>query len=103
MQAENLRDYCFKEMMWKSNGMVLKVMLIKNMRPFIRICSRSLMIPVWIAGNQPGTDRNPGCYPTCSTLSIYPLVKEGLIDTDTLIIDAKSGVSGAGRYGDDLQ
>lgn len=40
---------------------------------------------------------NPGCYPTCSTLSIYPLVKEGLIDTDTLIIDAKSGVSGAGR------
>ena len=37
---------------------------------------------------------NPGCYPTCSTLSIYPLVKEGLIDTDTLIIDAKSGVSG---------
>ena len=40
---------------------------------------------------------NPGCYPTCSTLAIYPLVKEGLIDTDTLIIDAKSGVSGAGR------
>lgn len=40
---------------------------------------------------------NPGCYPTCSILSIYPLVKEGLIDTDTLIIDAKSGVSGAGR------
>ena len=38
---------------------------------------------------------NPGCYPTCSTLSIYSLVKEGLIDTDTLIIDAKSGVSGA--------
>lgn len=40
---------------------------------------------------------NPGCYPTCSTLAIYPLVKEGLIDTNTLIIDAKSGVSGAGR------
>ena len=40
---------------------------------------------------------NPGCYPTYSTLAIYPLVKEGLIDTDTLIIDAKSGVSGAGR------
>ncbi len=40
---------------------------------------------------------NPGCYPTCSTLSIYPLAKAGLIDTDTLIIDAKSGVSGAGR------
>lgn len=40
---------------------------------------------------------NPGCYTTCSILSCYPLVKEGLIDTDTLIIDAKSGTSGAGR------
>lgn len=40
---------------------------------------------------------NPGCYPTCSTLSIYPLVKEGLIDPSTIIIDAKSGTSGAGR------
>ena len=40
---------------------------------------------------------NPGCYPTCSELSIYPLVKEGLIDPDTIIIDAKSGTSGAGR------
>ena len=40
---------------------------------------------------------NPGCYPTCSTLSIYPVVKEGLIDPSTIIIDAKSGTSGAGR------
>lgn len=40
---------------------------------------------------------NPGCFPTCSVLSIYPLVKEGLIDPNTLIIDAKSGTSGAGR------
>lgn len=40
---------------------------------------------------------NPGCYPTCSTLSIYPLVKEGMIDPNTIIIDAKSGTSGAGR------
>lgn len=40
---------------------------------------------------------NPGCYPTCSFLSVYPLAKEGLIDMDTLIIDAKSGTSGAGR------
>ncbi|KEZ91658.1 N-acetyl-gamma-glutamyl-phosphate reductase [Lacrimispora celerecrescens] len=47
---------------------------------------------------------NPGCYPTCSTLSIYPLVKEGLIDPGTIIIDAKSGTSGAGRgaKGDNL-
>lgn len=40
---------------------------------------------------------NPGCYPTCSTLSIYPLAKAGLIDMNTVIIDAKSGTSGAGR------
>lgn len=40
---------------------------------------------------------NPGCYPTCSTLSIYPALKAGLIDPSTIIIDAKSGTSGAGR------
>ena len=40
---------------------------------------------------------NPGCYPTCTTLSIYPLLKEGLIDPNTIIADAKSGTSGAGR------
>ena len=40
---------------------------------------------------------NPGCYPTCSILSIYPLLKEGFLDPSTIIIDAKSGVSGAGR------
>lgn len=40
---------------------------------------------------------NPGCYPTCTTLSIYPLLKEGLIDPKTIIVDAKSGTSGAGR------
>ena len=47
---------------------------------------------------------NPGCYPTCSTLSIYPLLKEDLIDGNTIIIDAKSGTSGAGRgaKGDNL-
>ncbi|MEG1847586.1 MAG: N-acetyl-gamma-glutamyl-phosphate reductase [Lachnospiraceae bacterium] len=40
---------------------------------------------------------NPGCYPTCSTLSIRPLVCEGIIDPSSIIIDAKSGTSGAGR------
>ena len=40
---------------------------------------------------------NPGCYTTCSILTAYPLVKEGMIDPDTLIVDAKSGTSGAGR------
>lgn len=40
---------------------------------------------------------NPGCYTTCSILSFYPLLKEGLIDPNSIIIDAKSGTSGAGR------
>lgn len=40
---------------------------------------------------------NPGCYTTCSILTAYPLAKEGVIDMSTLIIDAKSGTSGAGR------
>lgn len=40
---------------------------------------------------------NPGCYPTSVLLPLVPLIKENLIDTDLLIADAKSGVSGAGR------
>lgn len=40
---------------------------------------------------------NPGCYTTCSILSLAPLVKNHLIQKDSIIIDAKSGVTGAGR------
>ena len=40
---------------------------------------------------------NPGCFPTCSILTIYPLIKARLINPDTVIIDAKSGTTGAGR------
>ena len=40
---------------------------------------------------------NPGCYPTAVTLGFLPLVENGLVDTQHLIADAKSGVSGAGR------
>ncbi len=39
----------------------------------------------------------PGCYPTASLLALSPLLKQGLIDPDTAIIDAKSGTSGGGR------
>ncbi|WP_334128788.1 N-acetyl-gamma-glutamyl-phosphate reductase [Sneathiella sp.] len=39
----------------------------------------------------------PGCYPTATLLSLVPLVKGGLIDADDLVIDAKSGITGAGR------
>jgi N-acetyl-gamma-glutamyl-phosphate reductase len=40
---------------------------------------------------------NPGCYPTTSQLPLWPLLKAGLIDVERIIIDAKSGVTGAGR------
>jgi len=40
---------------------------------------------------------NPGCYTTCSILSLYPLLKEDLIKSSGIIIDAKSGTTGAGR------
>lgn len=40
---------------------------------------------------------NPGCYTTTSIVALYPLVKEGIIDPDSIIIDAKSGATGAGR------
>ncbi|MFS0725903.1 N-acetyl-gamma-glutamyl-phosphate reductase [Paenibacillus sp. 1P07SE] len=40
---------------------------------------------------------NPGCYPTATLLGLIPAVAEGWIDPDSIIIDAKSGVSGAGR------
>lgn len=40
---------------------------------------------------------NPGCYPTCSQLPLIPLLKAGLIEADDIVIDALSGVSGAGR------
>lgn len=40
---------------------------------------------------------NPGCYPTASLLGLYPAIKANLIDTNSIIIDAKSGTTGAGR------
>lgn len=40
---------------------------------------------------------SPGCYPTAAILQLAPLVANGLIDTNSIVIDAKSGVSGAGR------
>jgi N-acetyl-gamma-glutamyl-phosphate reductase len=40
---------------------------------------------------------NPGCYPTSTLLPLIPLAKQGLLDLNSLIVDSKSGVSGAGR------
>ncbi|RDY69960.1 N-acetyl-gamma-glutamyl-phosphate reductase [Halobacillus trueperi] len=40
---------------------------------------------------------NPGCYPTATLLGLGPVVKEGLVKPDSIVIDAKSGVSGAGK------
>ena len=40
---------------------------------------------------------NPGCYPTSTLLPLIPLVKQGLLDFNSVVVDSKSGVSGAGR------
>jgi len=40
---------------------------------------------------------NPGCYPTCSVLPLAPLLKAGLIAADDIVVNAVSGISGAGR------
>ena len=43
---------------------------------------------------------NPGCYPTGAIIGLYPAVKKGLIHLNTIVIDSKSGTSGAGRQAD---
>ncbi len=42
---------------------------------------------------------NPGCYPAAALLALAPLVKEGLIELENIVIDAKSGITGTGRGG----
>ncbi len=42
---------------------------------------------------------NPGCYPAATLLALAPLIKEGLIESEGVIVDAKSGVTGTGRGG----
>ena len=44
---------------------------------------------------------NPGCYPTAALLALAPLVRTGLVEPDGIVIDGKSGVTGAGRRTDD--
>jgi len=44
-----------------------------------------------------GLVANPGCYPTAALLPLWPLVREGLVETTGIVVDAKSGVTGAGR------
>lgn len=44
---------------------------------------------------------NPGCYPTSALLALFPLLREGIVSPDGIIIDAKSGVSGAGKKATD--
>jgi N-acetyl-gamma-glutamyl-phosphate reductase len=44
-----------------------------------------------------GVVANPGCYPTAALLALAPLVREGLVDPSGIVVDAKSGVTGAGR------
>ena len=43
---------------------------------------------------------NPGCYPTSAILAINPALRKGIIDPDSIVVDSKSGTSGAGRKAD---
>lgn len=56
-------------------------------------------LPEWFRGAIPGASlvANPGCYPTSAILALAPLLKAGLVDPLGMIVDSKSGVSGAGR------
>ena len=56
-------------------------------------------LPEWFADqiSDASLVANPGCYPTSSILPLAPLLREGMIDVEDIIIDSKSGVSGAGR------
>ena len=56
-------------------------------------------LPEFFADEIAGADvvANPGCYPTSAILPLAPLVQAGLVEPDDIIIDSKSGVSGAGR------
>jgi len=47
-----------------------------------------------------GLIANPGCYPTGAILGLYPALKSGLVETEGIVIDSKSGASGAGRQAD---
>jgi N-acetyl-gamma-glutamyl-phosphate reductase len=44
-----------------------------------------------------GTIANPGCFPTSVELALWPALQHGLIETDTIIVDSKTGVSGGGK------
>lgn len=54
-------------------------------------------VPGASLGNKPALVSNPGCFATAVLMGVLPLVKEGLIDPSSLVIDAKSGTTGAGR------
>jgi N-acetyl-gamma-glutamyl-phosphate reductase len=54
-------------------------------------------IAEWSSTNEANLIANPGCFPTATLLGLHPLVEEQLIDLKSIIVDAKTGVSGAGR------
>ncbi|MCA9222851.1 MAG: N-acetyl-gamma-glutamyl-phosphate reductase [Planctomycetales bacterium] len=64
-----------------------------------RVGSTVYGLPEWFGDAIPSAKlvANPGCYPTSAILALAPLMKAGLIDAADVIVDSKSGVSGAGR------
>jgi N-acetyl-gamma-glutamyl-phosphate reductase len=59
--------------------------------------NRERIKEIGAAASGPRIIGNPGCYPTASTLGLFPALKLGLADRDWLVVDAKSGTTGAGK------
>ena len=59
--------------------------------------SRVYGLTEWADVSEASLIANPGCYPTAVLLGLAPLVKENIIDEKSIVIDAKTGVSGAGK------
>ncbi len=91
-------DYRFKSLdMWKS---VYSTEAEKYARDDYQLCNSAIYgLPEFFASEifKSNLVSCPGCFPTASLLSLIPFLRQGLIDNDGLIIDAKSGSSGGGR------
>jgi len=64
-----------------------------------RLAEAAYGLPEWFADEVRSADlvANPGCYPTCAAMALAPAIKNGLIEPGGIVVNAISGVSGAGR------
>ncbi|WP_320676825.1 N-acetyl-gamma-glutamyl-phosphate reductase [Prochlorococcus sp. MIT 1300] len=91
-------DYRYKSLdLWKQ---VYKAEANKFKRADDELCKKAVYgLPEWNQNAIKGANlvAAPGCFPTASLLPLIPFLKQGLIENDGIVIDAKSGTSGGGR------